>query len=166
MGKRVEEETGCQHEYTCGPSLGDWIPGECKKCGQKVEFPFDGIGEKRILSVGNIKRGGELKKKAERMKFYKENKEAIISDLAELGGPQTRKKWGIPSSTLAYLKKRWGMPVKGRGQKQTCEQAVPGKERVSLRKDGLPPFPAFSENWAPEVQAKWLEVYPGMARRT
>ena len=163
MKTNAEDETGCQHEYWCGQPLGDWIPGECKKCGQKVEFPFDGIGEKRIISPGNIKEGGELNKKQGRKKFYDENKEAILADLTELGNKATAEKWDMPGSTLVGLKRRWGMPVEKRGgRRKTREKPSQDSASQALR-DGLPPFPAFSENWAPEVQAKWLEVYPNLS---
>jgi hypothetical protein len=43
----------------------------------------------------------------ERSKYYEDNKEAIIADLLTNGRRMTRQKWGITSSSLFNLEKKW-----------------------------------------------------------
>jgi hypothetical protein len=86
-------------------------------------------------------------------------KEAIIADLLSLGRMATSKRWGIPKTTLLYLEQRW----------------LTERQRALLA-DGSPPplpsdlailteFPAFSNDWTPEVQLKWLEIYDKLLDR-
>jgi ribosomal protein S27AE len=46
----------------------------------------------------------------ERSKYYEDNKEAIIADLLSNGRKVTRQKWGITSSSLFNLEKKWLTP--------------------------------------------------------
>lgn len=73
----------------------------------------------------------------ERAKYYDLHREDIIRDLQKIGSAATRKKWGIPSSTMKYMLQRWAMP----------------------KDDPLPAFPPFSNSWDASVQVAWLQAY-------
>jgi hypothetical protein len=86
----------------------------------------------------------------ERHKFYEDNKQSILSDVQSIGRPATSRKWGIPSGSLSLLLYRWGKESKGK---------PPPPPPPDPDSDILPELPAFSNDWTPEVQLKWLEVY-------
>ena len=104
----------------------------CPRCGQQ-------------LSNGECLCGYRRRSRIEMRKIVQANLSQILTDVVEIGPGKTSKKWRIGNSTL---------------------YRIPEVRRVMLLKDGdngshdgLPPLPAFSESWAPEVQLKWLEIW-------
>jgi len=101
---------------------------------------------------------------SERHVFYEKNRAEIIRDLLIMGRLATRKKWGIPASSLPALEKRWlapdqkalldGMPLKS------------SKQAGGTPKNGrLPQLPEFSSSWEPQVQVMWFEIYGKLLER-
>lgn len=113
----------------------------CTHCGGQLIRSEDG---RKCLQCGRIWRT-----RPELCEFYDSHKKEILSDIADTGRPKTQKKWQLPSPTLTGLLKRW-LHEKDSGPKKAPERSDnhPGPE-----------LPAFSNDWTPEVQIKWLEVY-------
>ena len=60
-----------------------------------------------------VAEGTSLQKRQSPHYYYEENKTTILADDAALGTPAMLKKWGIPSSSWTYMKRRWaGKPSK------------------------------------------------------
>jgi hypothetical protein len=76
---------------------------ETKDTTQKAAIP-----KKEIKS--DYKRHRQGVDVHERSKYYEDNKEAIIVDLLSSGRKMTRQKWGITSSSLFNLEKKWLTP--------------------------------------------------------
>jgi hypothetical protein len=55
---------------------------------------------------GDVKQAKKISR-AERHKYYEQNKDAIIADLLKQGRTATSKKWDIPTSSLFVLQNRW-----------------------------------------------------------
>jgi hypothetical protein len=89
----------------------------------------------------------------ERHKFYEDNKQAILADVQSIGRTATCRKWNIPSGSLSILLRRW--QEESRGKPPPPPPPPPGHNSDII----LPELPAFSNDWTPEVQLKWLEVY-------
>lgn len=85
----------------------------------------------------------------ERHKYYEDNKQPILSDVQSIGRPATCRKWGMPSGSLSLILARWQKESKGN----------PPPPPPSHNSDILLELPAFSNDWTPEVQMKWLEIY-------
>lgn len=87
----------------------------------------------------------------ERHKFYEDNKQPILSDVQSIGRQATCKKWGIASGVLSLLLKRW--------QKEGKPPPPPPTDSI------LPELPAFSNDWTPEVQLAWFQLYEKLSDR-
>jgi len=85
-----------------------------------------------------------------RHRYYEQNKEAIVKDMLEIGRKRTREKWGIPQPTIVYLEARW---LTDQQRAQVTDAGIP------IGDGCLPMLPFFSNDWEPEVQVKWLEIY-------
>lgn len=72
--------------------------------------------------------------------YYEKHKDEILNDLKVLGRKATKEKWKLPPSTLTTLLSRWGEPVEP-------------------HENGLPALPPWNDEWDPEVQVKWLDIY-------
>jgi len=77
------------------------------------------------------------------------NRDRILADLKKLDFGATCKKWHLSSSNIYNLRKGW--------KPQPVELPVPVQEPVA--NFILPELPAFSNDWDPAVQLKWLEVW-------
>jgi len=93
--------------------------------------------------------GRAWKKNYQVAEFYDSHKKEILADISEMGTVKAREKWQIPSPSMVGLLKRW-LHTKESGPK-------PAPER-STDHHG-PELPAFSNDWTPEVQIKWLETW-------
>ena len=85
--------------------------------------------------------------------YYNTNKEAILKDLVELGEKAMRKRWGISLPTWRTSTKgvpkglaiRWGVGITTSVKAKTNTGNV--KPIVTKETSGLPPFPAFKDEW-------------------
>lgn len=135
--------------------------GICGKCGQEVQFPWDPKQQPVILKEGKV-----TSTLTERKKYYDNNKEAILADLDALGRRKTLKKWGIPTSTLAGLEKRWGRSAAKTSAAEAPTHGAGGVGTVgtvgkvgNVNNHELPPFPPLDTSWPEAVQLKWFDVY-------
>lgn len=119
----------------------------CIRCGGSLSR-VDG-------AIKCIACGWEATTAQERHRFYVEHKEAIIKDIKELGPKATREKWQIPSGTMTGLKSKWRI---------LPEQLRPD-ERPEPKLEHLPQLPPWNDNWTPEVQIKWLDIFLHLATR-
>lgn len=81
--------------------------------------------------------------------FYEDHKKDILADIADIGRSKTLEKWQIPSGSMSKLLNRW---LHERPSARALAAA-------SQSNNHLPELPAFSNDWAPEVQIKWLETW-------
>jgi hypothetical protein len=88
-------------------------------------------------------------------RYYENNRDAIIADIATIGKHAAMKKWDIPSGTISYLMLRW----------RVGESPLPAGAGSSPKDGWLPPLPPFNESWTPEVQVRWLELYEAVLER-
>ena len=114
---------------------------KCSHCGGKLLKDEDG---RKCLQCGRLWRTN-----SEVAEFYDSHKKEILADIADMGRPKTGKKWQIPSPSITGLLKRW-LGEKPLGPK-------PAPERSDNHHG--PELPAFSNDWTPEVQMKWLETW-------
>lgn len=109
-------------------------------------------------------------------KYYDNNREQILRDLAELGESEMRRRWGISKATWqttkhgepAGLVVRWGLlnvaPAGDGVADSEMAQNVPKPDRP--RSDGaIPPLPPFNDNWPADVQVEWLTTYRQLIAR-
>ena len=81
--------------------------------------------------------------------FYDSHKKEILADIADLGRVKAAAKWQIPDGSVSKILRRF--------LHQQGQENLPAPAR-STNHQG-PELPAFSNDWTPEVQIKWLEVY-------
>lgn len=158
---------GCVHKW----NIDNHNVGTCLLCSEVRQFPLE-AGEKPVV----LKKGHPRAKKHRakglshdelwrRHDYYVAHKDEIIADLFALGNAATRKKWEIPIQTVHNLKSRWLTPE----QRAQITRWGPGPAPSPLSSSSssgngrLPHFPEFSNNWEPEVQLQWLEVYGTLA---
>jgi hypothetical protein len=146
--------------------------GTCSLCGEVRQFPMEKDGQVVVLKPGRppAKRGRPKRNRTwtgirEKNQYYEAHKEEIARDLLSIGRSATREKWGIPTSTITSLERRW-LTEAQRAQIETYGPAGsplrPSPSSPS-RNGPLPPFPEFSGTWDPDVQLRWLEVYQTLA---
>lgn len=83
-----------------------------------------------------------------RLKWYKDHKKEMIDDLITMGKKAFLKKWSVPPQLLSHLQS---------DEYYEERKAPPAKSRLGT--DTLPPLPSWNDNWAPEVQVRWLTIY-------
>ena len=115
--------------------------GTCPRCGGNMYWEDDGL---KCLQCGN----GPLLK-AQKHAYLVVNRDRILADVDKLGFGVARRKWHLVSSTIHNLRKGW--------KTHPVELPAPVQEPVTNSK--LPELPAFSNDWAPAVQIKWLEAW-------
>lgn len=106
---------------------------KCKKCGGSL---IDEYGIRRCIHCGT-----ESINPRERHRYLEENKDEIIADFKKIGYKKTVLKWRLSTATIVKLREKWGI-VSSRGND-----------------NHLPSLPEFSNDWNPEVQLKWLEIW-------
>lgn len=132
--------------------------GRCQVCGLTKKYDPDGIEKPVIIEEGNMSdnqkpENWDKMSRRERGKFFTAHKAEIIGDIEALGYTRTRTKWGMASSTLITLKRRWNIP----DDPDAPPVQTPGAPvRPS---NGLPPLPAWKDDWPEAVQLRWLEVW-------
>lgn len=89
-----------------------------------------------------------------RRQWFRDNKKEMIDDLLSLGKDAFLKKWKVTPKLISPLKR-------DKYYKQKAAQAPSAAARVPLKEPGdkLPALPPWNDNWAPEVQVRWLSVY-------
>ncbi len=104
-------------------------------------------------------KGPEKEDPKARRQRYLDNKSEMIRDLIALGNKAFLEKWKISSQQISHLKS-------DELYKKLAAELIPGaapKSRAPRPKqppgDQLPALPPWSDNWAPEVQVRWLAVY-------
>jgi hypothetical protein len=114
----------------------------CPKCRGKL-VPDD--GELKCINCGHVQTS-----RSEKHKFYEVHKQEILADADRLGEQAMRNKWGIPSTSWYQLKGRWSPLV--------AATSPPNGPPTGT----LPPLPPFNDQWVPEVQIKWLEIWDSL----
>jgi len=109
----------------------------CWGCGRTFKKGTEKMDEKPIKKRGRPN-------PRERAKYYDAHREDIVRDLQKIGTAETRKKWGIPPTTMKYMLQRWAKP----------------------EDDPLPAFPPFSNSWDASVQVAWLQAYSKLLDRS
>lgn len=115
--------------------------GTCPKCQGNM---FDEDGAIKCLQCSK-----EIGTKQDRTDFYMANSAAILNSETAVGRTATIKRFNIPPGTMPGLLKR--LAAKN-GDKPA---PAPGPKTT----DAIPELPAFSNDWAPEVQLKWLDIW-------
>jgi hypothetical protein len=92
--------------------------------------------------------------------FYEKHKSEIIIDLLTFGRVGTRKKWNIKaSSSLFTLESRWLTPAQ-KARVDSVDVKSLGHSHIEL-----PQFPGFSNDWQPQVQLRWFDLYSKLIGR-
>jgi hypothetical protein len=162
-------QTECRHHF----NVDNHNVGTCSLCGEVRQFPLEKGGEVVVLKAGRppAKPGRPKRNRTwtdihERKRYYESHRDEIVRDLLTLGRPATLKKWGIPTSTITGLEKRWLKPEYRAAITRASGAAVPLAHDPGTPGDGhLPHFPEFSNTWDPTVQLTWLEVYRDLHAR-
>ena len=115
-------------------------PPKCPKCNSQM---IDDGGLWKCLSCGR-----ELEDSKAKHRWFEENKDAIIETYQSGAAGGLRNEWGISPSTWFTLRKRWGVALVSKTEKG--EKAVPS--------NNLPQLPLWQDNWAPEVQVRYLDL--------
>ncbi len=113
----------------------------CPKCQGQLILSY---GTKSCLQCGK-----QVMSDKERRAWWREHKPEIAQDYMALGATKTIVKWSIPGHTLSRLTRK--------PQAKSLKPS-PAVEK-QLFSNGLPPFPPWRDDWLPEVQMQWLEVY-------
>lgn len=99
-----------------------------------------------------------------RLKWYHDNKKAMITDLINLGNEAFLKKWGLSPRMVSHLKA--DKYYKKLAQKTPPAPAAEPKARKAGAKaerpkqyPQLPELPPWNDNWPPEFQLLWLRIY-------
>jgi DNA-directed RNA polymerase subunit RPC12/RpoP len=121
----------------------------CPKCKGKLRW--DNEEKEFVCLTCGYRRRSSLSKH----KFYELNKKEILADFNTLGVSGMRKKWGIPNSSWVQLRERWGVGIE-------AEQPLQAVSTPNGKAPQLPEFPPFSDNWVPEVQLKWLDIWANL----
>lgn len=115
--------------------------GKCPRCQGNL---YDEHGTTKCLQCGY-----EISTPRDKRAWYQANKDAMVRDLVANGKEGVQRKWGIKSQLISHLKHT---PLYHQLKGQPAVVTKPLANH-------LPPLPAFSNDWSPEVQIKWLEVW-------
>lgn len=159
--------TKCIHEW----KIDSHNVGTCSLCGEVRQFPMEKGQEPVTLKPGKppAKRGRPKRNRTwtgirEKHEYYELHRESIVRDLLAIGRPATLKKWGIPTSTITTLERRWLTPdQKAMLDSHALGTAPASRDSPPSANGYLPHFPEFSGTWEPSVQEKWLEIYGTLA---
>lgn len=117
------------------------------------------------------------------MKYYDDNREAILRDLKTMGQTATVKKWGISPSGWVNILKRWERQEKGvlslkeSGNSQSDRSLSPADKHAPASAEAkqpgplgimpghLPELPSFDSQWPNEIKVKWFDAFTELARR-
>ena len=139
------------------------LPGRCPQCDGT--FLIDEGVNKCVACSRTIEGIQDMQR------YYKYNRPEIEADLKALGRKAAREKWCIPGGTMSGLLARWAKkdktPPPPPAPKPEKYLSVDGEGVIEMGEDhgpvlkpaGFPVLPAFSNDWTPEVQIKWLEAW-------
>lgn len=138
-------------------------PMKAKK--QQIPIPEE-VKKEVLMKEQEVKpRGAFTEERAARHKYFEGHKEEIKKSLLEVGRSATEKDWGISSSSMQGLMKRWLSPEEVKKVKEIhkgppLEAGTPGetKSRVTFIIT-LPNFPEFNEGWYASTKEEWLRAY-------
>lgn len=141
-------------------------------CGEVRQFPWEKGGEVIVLRESKLKTNNNTTKGKSkpgkkdnytRHYFYEQNRSDITADLLTYGRSFTRRKWGIPSSSLHSLEKSWF----SKEQLEQIEKASTDTiHSLQNKNNERPTLPPFNDNWETPVQVKWLEIYEKLFSRS
>jgi hypothetical protein len=92
----------------------------------------------------------------ESLQFYRGNKAQMIQDLISYGKDSFLQLWKVKPQIISHLKSD-KLYKKLLDQMKTPSPPSPELQKALV--DRLPALPPWSENWAPEVQVRWLDIY-------
>lgn len=115
--------------------------GRCPRCNGNILFEY---GKRKCLQCGH-----EPKTRSEMILFYKANSDEIMADHGKLGAMATAKKWSVPLDSLYSLHSR----------RSKLLNAAPLVQPAPANHANTPPFPPWSNDWAPAVQILWLSLW-------
>lgn len=109
-----------------------------------------------------------------------DNKALILSDIERLGTEGTLERWHIKRTAIRNAKIRWGLILPSKSTKKTAKAIGDKMSKIAPETTNpelhhlkgvamgtvevkiiwsLPPFPTWSNEWAIEVQLRWLDGY-------
>jgi hypothetical protein len=140
----------------------------CTECGSDFQGAFSGYDGKEVkVSESNPKKRKKRDRRGnnyehlptvQKHHYIEENKDAIIGDLFNIGRSATRLKWYIGNSALRKFEMKW-LTEKQRERLTSIGNILRQAAGSHNGQQALPAFPAFSNQWDPEIQLKWLEIY-------
>jgi hypothetical protein len=140
----------------------------CTECGSDFPGAFsDYDGKELKLTVANTKKRKKRDRRGnnyehlltvQKHRYIEENKDAIIADLFNIGRIAVRVKWDIGNTSLYAFEKKW-LTEGQRDRLTSIGNILRQAPRSHNGQPILPAFPAFSNQWDPETQLKWLEIY-------
>lgn len=178
------EINNCPHQERIDPAT---HIGVCRLCGQERQYDCYNLKPPVIIKEGRVPEDPPATKEETKVskeftestlkpenwdkmalkkkkKWFDENGQVILNDLAAIGNTETRKKWGIRTSTLIGLLRRWGEyhPARKGGERpapQETKEPTISRKVQELLPIPMPFFPTFDKGWRQEVQIEWLKTY-------
>lgn len=97
-----------------------------------------------------------------RLKWFKENKKQLVDALIRMGAEAFKEKLSLPRQVVSHLKasKEYGQQIQK--TPPVAKETKATKHRSAKKKskdDGSGALPPWNDEWAPEVQLRWLEIY-------
>lgn len=128
---------------------------KCPQCGKEALYK-----NKETQGCVCMNCSKEIKGTHEMHLFIQANGKEIAKDYLEMTTEEVLYKWGISNSALYRISEiieiRANKP-KSRGRPHLiAPKSVKADNRSN---EHLPQFPIFSNDWASEVQLKWLDIY-------
>ena len=120
--------------------------------------------------------------------YYIDNNSRILEDIKLIGPDVARERWQFGAKTWYGFCQRNNItlprggnhphldkhssnkePIKGKhnypeNRKPVAKETVKDKQKSDSHHGTYVLFPPFNDKWAPEVQVKWLEIYPQLAK--
>ena len=96
-----------------------------------------------------------------RLKWFKQYKKQLVDALVRMGAEAFEERYNVPRQIVSHLKasKKY---KKSRLQNPPAVADKPKPEssrKKSTKDNSIASLPAWNDNWAPEVQLRWLEIY-------
>ena len=139
----------CDHQWPKSTKMLKWPDGgqtmQCSLCKAVGLFDTerDPFGQESAVILRPPQEEWRGLSRAKRHVILDENKYHIMKDVRMMGKGKTLRKWSLAPSTLYVLLASW----------QYGENP----------KADIPLLPAFNNDWTPEVQVKWLEIYKNVS---
>lgn len=135
--------------------------GICKCCGEEKQFPWE-FDERKFSLGGHMENQANVNiskrtRIQEKHQYYKAHKAEILAKVKTKGESATRKEYQIPSGSWTGLMKRWGRREKATEAEGRARKVAPLVPVASS--NSFPNLPPWNDQWSPEVQIKWLEVW-------